>query len=347
MHAPPRCLLALAFLLAASTLLRAETNATEAIVEESLLPGPVTGFTDRHHHHFSTWFLKTADSLDRYLEELLTPPERRKPETFDQFLGDRRFLQPEQKSRLRLSPGLSLKDTEDVDVGMKVSAQLDLPRMEDRLDIIIQNFTEDPGVIDEVRNSRFAQTPLEEQSSGSVGLRLRGKQTDHLRTWVDGGLSFRPEPIPKVRGSLRLENKGEHWGARATQSVFWNSRDGFGEKTWFDLDYREKGVHLERLTTSVLWSETSDGVQAGQSLNVYRYLSRKRLIGGKVSATGYLEPTASMFKYTVAGLWRTAIHRNWIYMEIEPGVEFPDDRDWKETPFINIQFDILLGDIGD
>jgi hypothetical protein len=339
----PRRVILLSMLGAAAILLAGGTRGIAQTSEPSanaeLAPAEAKPTT---HRRASKWFLNRVDALDRYLTNVFRSPERRTEPTVERFLGARGVDEFSQNSRIRVSPGVSWKEGEGFDADVRLAAKLDLPRFENRMQLIIENFSEDENVLDDLRNQRFTRTPVEEESGGSVRVRVKLRESKRFHSSADAGLSFRPDPVPKSRLRFLAEGRRGPWVARATETLFWDSDDGFGERTRFDFDHR-KTNHAERLSTSILWSESSEGVQLGETLGFLRKLSGRRAAGLKLGFSTHLEPVAAMDKYFVFGVFRSLIHRDYLFIEIEPGIEWPDDRDWKETPYINIQFDFMLG----
>jgi hypothetical protein len=116
------------------------------------------------------------------------------------------------------------------------------------------------------------------------------------------------------------------------------------KKTQFDLEQQERLRFLRRFSTVILWAENSDGVEASQTLAYYRFISKHRVAGGRLVVSGVLEPSTRMENYGAYLVYRQRLHRDWMYLELEPGVEFPRTRDFQATGLVSLKLDILMGD---
>ena len=301
------------------------------------------GYIDRMHATICSRVIGFGLGMDAYLaESFRKPPPQAKTGRIDQFVSDRRLEDDDPGTRLKFSTILKLRDAEGPDVGLRINGKLRLPRFEDRVALVLSSIDEDDTLLDELDRSQTVRSGSDREGTASV--RYYIKETRNFKASVDAGLRFHPEPDPRLKLRLRFHHDFERVTTRFTQSFFWESIDGFGEKSQFDIDQQVPRAYLRRLTTSVLWSEDSDGVEAGQSFSYYKYLSNRRVIGARVGLAGVLEPNMRMDNYTARLIYRKRVHRNWIYLEIEPGVDFPRDRDFQATGFVNVKLDIIFGD---
>jgi len=248
------------------------------------------------------------------------------------------------KSRVKVSPSVTARESDGVTLDVSFNAKLRLPRFSDRVELIVDSMSKEESVLDDLERDRTTTRPENDDSDGAAAIRYYLKETLNYKASVTAGLKFRPEPVPGLGLRLRIYHDFEDFTTRLTQSMFYETEDGFGEKTQFDLDQQERQNYLRRLTTTVLWSEVSDGVAAGQSFSYYKYLTRRRVAGFRVGVTGHIEPEAEVDNYNGRVTYRQRIHRDWLYLEIEPGVDWPRERDFDATPYIKVKFDIIFGD---
>lgn len=304
-------------------------------------PFDLSDFVDDHHADFSDYIVNVGHSMDSWLSRSVrNPPPQPENGKSDRLLNARQ-LEDGDGSRLKVTPALRLRDGNSVEASLKVRARINLPRFEKRLALVFSNLDEDNALVeDDLRAPSFSSN----ERQGTAALRYFFKETLNFKASMDAGLRFRPEPDPKLRLRLRLRQDFETFTARFTQTFYWEAHDGFGEKSQFDLERQERHRYLRRLSTIVLWAEDSDGVEASQTLAYYRFISARRVAGGRFTVSGVLEPSARVENYGAYVVYRQRIHRDWMYMEIEPGVEFPRNRDFDITGLINIKFDILFGD---
>jgi hypothetical protein len=303
---------------------------------------PILDTLDDYHDYISSRVLGFGAGMDGWLSKRLRDPKERADPPPAPPVYDRNNMDEIEASRLILSPIVTFRDGDGLRVGMQSRGKLHLPQVSERLDLIFDSDDGEsrttPGLAD-VNDVGFREGP-----SGSAKLRLRLYDDLKFRSSVEAGLKFKPEPVPRLGVRLRLSAHRDSFTARWTQTFFWETEDGFGQRSVIDLDQGEPGRYLRRLSTSILWSEGSDGVRGGQTLQLYKYLSARRVLGVKFGVDGPLEPSAHVETYSVRALWRQRLHREWLFIEIEPGVEWPRERDYDTTPLVRVKLDIIFGD---
>lgn len=299
--------------------------------------------TNREQERWSDWVTRTANRIDRFFFNLAAPSHARRNATFDHFFDDRGLDYWEQDTVLTLSPGITIEEGEGTDPSFQFSLKLRLPRFENRVDLVIANFGRDDTVDDAFRTGRFSDSILEEETEGSISLRATLRETRRLRFSLSTGLNFRPEPVPVISARLNLEDRDGIYVRRISPTLFWDERDGFGQNARIDFERHPNPEWKQRARTFLLWSETSEGVRASQTFSLFYAPGRRRVHSLHAGATGSLEPSALVTAYVIRYNLYRLIYKNWVYLEIEPGVQYPRDRDWEETPFINIQLHLLFG----
>lgn len=125
--------------------------------------------------------------------------------------------------------------------------------------------------------------------------------------------------------------------------MFWNEKDGFGEKTEFALDRLFGEIHLFRLNSSLVWSEVSHGVDWGQFASYHAHFSSRRSAALKLGVRGYSHPSWITDQYLVRAACRKRVHRDWLFLEIEPGLDFFREDDFRTALLLNIKIEIVIG----
>ena len=309
--------------------------------------GAQTNKWDAGHETISRYVTEAGDRVDEFLTDVFDIKDDPRSETFDRFYGDRRVEEEAKITRLKISPRVEFKDAQPAEFDVKFSIKLKLPRLKDRVQLIVDNLREDEEILDELQTKVNSNQDILTEGDSSASVRVLLKETMNFRATFDTGLKFDPEPIPRVKLRLRAHRPLKHWTPRFTQSFFWESDDGFGEKTQFDLERERSNRYLLRLTTSALWSETSRGVEVAEILSYYYFISNRRAIGFRTGVIGHVEPHDRIDTYFVRIPFRQKIYKNWIFLEIEPGLDFPIERDYETTPLIQIKFDFMFGKLSE
>ncbi len=300
---------------------------------------------DRSHRYLSGRVLRLAESINNVISSTVRQEEDHEAEMTGRFYGNLLTAYQVEGSHIRVTPRLIiLEGSDNNEYKLDFSARLRLPDLSKRLRLYADSYDTDYDTMEEIFSSRYRKKLEEERSEGpTAGLTYFFSDRMRRQLSLSTGLRFRPEPSPKIRLRGRLRKTFESYRADLAQSVFWSERDGFGEKTEFTLDRPSGTIHLFRLKSSLVWSELSHGVDWGQYGSYYARLSKRRSAALKLGARGYSHPSLITDQYLLRVNFRRRVHRDWLFLEIEPGLDFFREDDFETSPLINIRLDIVIG----
>ena len=135
------------------------------------------------------------------------------------------------------------------------------------------------------------------------------------------------------------------WRAELAQNLFWDARDGFGEQTQLQIGYTFNPRHRFRLTTSAEWSEISQGVDWDLFAAQTAELTPRQSLALRAGVRGHTEPAWIADQYLIRFTYRQRVLRDWLFLEIEPGLDFFREDRYRTAPLIEVKFDILAGSI--
>jgi hypothetical protein len=281
--------------------------------------------------------------LDRshsYLGQRLCEPAA----WFDGFFGDDRALEETPVGTFFRVRTYALWDqTEGTSPGMQVRANIILPRISERVRLLISR--------DEDLTSEFGDGPPVGDPDDRTRLGLRFLGTEHARSRfdVDGTVRVSGSSLnPRVRGRYRyVQGLTPHTLARATQSVFWEREDGYGTTSRVDWEWLPDRDRLLRWTGQGTWSEASRGIDWRSSVVSFRQLDTRTALRGELGAFGFSHPKLSVEEYFVALRFRRQFLRHWLFYEIQPEHAWPRDfdtgesrrNDWRITFTLEVQFE--------
>lgn len=297
---------------------------------------------DRYHEAASSYVVGLGEGMDGWLDKKLQSPNAPSPDYRTPLLYDAEHLAHAEGSQIILSPTFTRSETRGTVLGLRTRGRLALPRVSDRLDLVFDSDRDDKDLTPDVMNAN--DTGINSGADAQASLRYVLSKRMRLKPSLEAGLKFKPAPVPKLGLRLRLEHGEPSFTSRLTQKFYWESDDGFGERTTFDFEHGEKNNYLHRLSTAVLWAESSDGVQIGQTLQLYKFLSKRRAAGIKMGWHGPLEPHAYVEEYSAHLYWRQRMHRNWLYLSAEPGLDWPKENGFKTSLFVQVAIEIVIGD---
>lgn len=302
---------------------------------------PVLNKLDRYHQSASSYVVGFGEGMDGWLSNRFRDPDARAG-------GDSPPLvnrEDSDSSQMTLSPFIYYRDGDDLKVSLQARGKLRLPRFSERLELVFDSDDNERTITPE--SSRAGDLGLRRKDDSTASLRYRLSDDWKFKPSIEAGLKFKPEPTPRLGLRLRVKRRFEWFDSRFTQSLFWERGEGLGSRSTLDLEQFEKERYLRKITTGLLWTEESDGAQGSLALQGFKYLSGRRAIGMKLGVNGPLEPSAHIDLYSAHLVWRQRLHRDWVFLEIEPGVDWPRDRDYDATPLVRIKLDIILGRFAD
>jgi hypothetical protein len=313
---------------------------------QPVLPPPATNGVmnriDRGRDTLSGHVVVAGDRIDRYLERAFRSRRRPTSEQLEQFLSASELMDQAAGTRVIVSPSLEWGEGGTVDTHFRFSAKLQLNRLKGRLQLILNNVDEE-DVLESYSQVRSPEERLDRDDDSTASLRLNLADRVRFKSSVDAGLRFRPEPVPRLKLRGEARTRFHSWRVSLRQLGFWDSDDGFGEKTSlrFTRDWRK--TYLFNAVSSAVWSETSEGVDLGQTASFYWFVKKTRSIGVKLGVAGHTEPSAIVDLYTVRFPFRQRIRKNWVFMEIEPGIDYPNEEDFSASPLITFRLEFILG----
>tara|TARA_R100000027_G_scaffold50114_3_gene38776 strand:- start:2449 stop:3486 length:1038 start_codon:yes stop_codon:yes gene_type:complete len=299
---------------------------------------------DSFHENISDKVETVAEGLDHYLDNLIAPDREERSKTFDRYFGDRRLNADEEgESYIAIAPQIEFIDGESVSTGVDFKAKIDLPKTQNRLKLIVENVQEDSEPLTGFSRNELRQIPGSDDS-GNASLRFAIIDLMNFDLDLDSGLDFKPEPVPKFRLRGRMSWQREHWRFRVSQYLTYEADDGFGEKTSLDLRRFLGEASWVEVDLAVVRSETSDGFEFGQAASLYHRISNRRTIGFRAALYSQTEPWARIEAGLLRMPYRQKIWKEWMYLTIEPGIDFKRERNFNPDPRILFELEFLFGE---
>ncbi len=262
---------------------------------------------------------------------------------FDGFFGDPRVLEETPVGTfVRLRNALEWDQSEGWSYGLRVRANIELPRVSDRVRLLVSR---DEDLSGELRDGPAAD---DGDDRTRLGLRFIASERARSQLDLDGTVRVTSGALnPRIRARYRyVQGLTETTLLRATQSVFWERADGFGTTSRLDYEWLPDRDRLIRWTGEGTYSEGSDGVDWRTSLIAFRQLDLRTALRSEIGAFGRTSPDFDTEEYFVALRLRRQFARPWLFYEIQPERAWPLDfdtgergADWRLTFTLEIQFE--------
>lgn len=244
----------------------------------------------------------------------------------DTFLANDRSLEEEKGDRLRLRLISRFDENGKASFKQHVSIHLKLPKIRKRFMLVLEELGEGDQLDDIKKEDNIEKL--------NAVFRLILHETEHERLDFDSGMSFKPAPNPIGRVRYRIDIHLGQWNFRPTQVIYWKLDDGFGETSRLDLERHLFDLDLLRFTEEVTWSEVSSGVEFITTAAYLRTFSDLAACGLFFNIFAHTRPSAMIDSYRLNFTYRRAIYKHWIYFQVEPVLEAPQDKDYRIVPSI-------------
>jgi len=319
--------------------------ACSGYAEPPTVPEPLESTRlDRSHRHLSNRVLRLAESVNNVITDAFRRKQDHESEMTRQFYGNLLTAYQVEGSHIRVTPRFTMTEGGDTQYKLDFSARLRLPDISKRLRLYADSYDTDDDTLADVFSPRYRQKREADRNDGvAAGLTYFFSDRTRRQVSLSTGLRFRPQPSPKIRLRGRFRKSFDNWNADLAQTGFWSERDGFGEKTEFTLERAFREIHRLRLRSSLVWSELSHGVDWGQLASHHTQFSTRHSTAISLGVRGYSHPSWIVDHYLARVAYRKRMHRDWMFLEIEPGLDFFREDDFKATPLITIKLEIVFG----
>jgi hypothetical protein len=254
----------------------------------------------------------------------------------------------ENRSAITLRLDTDFLEDHGVDISPKIKLHLILPGL--------KNFS---LVANEDENDGGDSNPDGDDES-SLALRWTGINTDRYGLSFDLGLRIR-DSVWEGFGRINAEVEyplGSKWLGRSTNRLYYYTDAGWRNdfRQYFDLKLRE-GILFRSRTRLQYFEEYEDRLYPEQKLTLYQRLSKKSVLAYELIGIviphddspfdddEILEIDEDYTRYLAQLRYRTNIWKPWLFIELWPGVGFPEERDYDTTFFARVRVDITFGHI--
>ena len=264
----------------------------------------------------------------------------------DDFFGDVRGDEQRQNDWYRIGAETRIRSSDGVHVRERLRASIDLSAYAKNLRFFIDG--ESGSKVDRVRpvNDQlnapdFDTSYLGDAATSGVKYDLYKTNDSLISATAGAKFSGGPHPFTDLHFSKWLPIT-DVFSFEPTQYFQWVEGDGFGVRSRFDLNYRLGLQSRVRARTEVLRSENSRGAETLEDISYLFKFCERRYAGFGVTGTYYSQPAWTAEDYRLSARYRQLIYKNYLYLELEPALEFPNDRDYRATPSITFRLDMYL-----
>jgi hypothetical protein len=294
----------------------------EPIYDEPTKKESKLGILDTTHHYIS-------ENVEKYVTDI------------DRFFANDALYKYTTDSYVQLSGDVLFEEKGETGYGANLRARVDMPGTKKRLKLI---FDTDP---------KEKQDPLERSVDDSPTAAVQesdiyGAIQRERELW---GWTFRPSvgvkftlPLePYVKAQFTTIYPLQRWALRADQNFYWFDDTGFGSDSTIEFDRPVGKEHLFRASSFARWTEEDEFFHLSQIFTFYQTLSRRRMVSYQVGAYGQTSPTWFMTDYLLVVRYRQLIHKEWLFFEIRPQVQYSKEYDWDDEVSLLLRLEMFFG----
>ena len=258
----------------------------------------------------------------------------------DSFFDDENYSDEANKTRLKVSIQFGYSKIDDFEVKPRVSLRIRLPALNNKFNLILAASDESEFEGDE---SSISDPSLHEDSD-------RDEQTASLQYFllerlntnvsVSAGLSW-----DYVYAGLRFRRSNTYgeWRTRFVNNLRYYTDDGWEDKAYLDLDRPLSERFLFRKRLNVEWFEKENGLPHFISFRLFHFIDKKRALKYQTSVFFDTHPNYRVTDVELRVRYRQRFYRDWLALEIEPFVTFPEEEDHEANPGILFKLEAILG----
>tara|TARA_R110001592_G_scaffold267611_1_gene533660 strand:+ start:14754 stop:15788 length:1035 start_codon:yes stop_codon:yes gene_type:complete len=265
----------------------------------------------------------------------------------DSLMGDVDGAQDKNKSYLKIVLGTYNSKNTKTEFESRVRFSLDLPLIKEKFRLV---FETEPDQAKEIDERKLASFPSSDQNENKDDIYASFRYLIDAEKWSrlswDTGVKVRLRSDLFTRGrAVRTWSINDYWTLRFSQELFWFESRGLGTQTQFDFDRRLNERFLLRKSIYLDWSERQSRFDLLNQVSLFHTLSEKRSMQYALGFTSdHLDNHSRVNNYFGRIIFRSSLYKNWLFYQVESGVEYPREEGFRANPFVGLKLEILFAD---
>jgi hypothetical protein len=253
---------------------------------------------------------------------------------FDNFFATDEINGTRTESSLRIRFGWEPRARDLNTLTQKFRLRLKLPNLEKKVDFIFSDELNDNQSNDDVEGRN-----LTSEGGDSLTAAIRLININKPNRFLDSRIGIAGGDVfTKVRLKY-LKSFSEVHLFEFQPSIYYYLKDGFGQRLFAQYNYDYSRKKQLRTNLSVRFSQAYDGYKWKQENYFLRQIDRRQgyAIGFSVYGEDNAERGFVADNYKLSYLYRANVYRKWLYVEVEPFLEWPEEDNYTTTPGIALR----------
>jgi hypothetical protein len=163
----------------------------------------------------------------------------------------------------------------------------------------------------------------------------------HFSSELGAIAQFPLDPFSRARGNYATPVA--NWRLNVAETVFWFSSIGLGETTQMDWERILSAPILFRATSTVTCMESPQNCGLRQDLAFFHTLNEHTALVYQASVIGTDTPQLEETAYVLQVRYRYRVHEEWIFLEVDPQLNFPKTDDFNMNASLFLRLEVILG----
>lgn len=251
----------------------------------------------------------------------------------DLFFADQRADDELARSRLRIRQSYEVREGAKLTDDFQVRFNIRLPRLEEKFKFELESSKKKKE--EKKREAKAGETPDVAQNQLNKSWQFR----------ADVGVNASIPPKIFSRARLRKNMTSGDIIHRFVEEVAWFSDRDWEEQTTLDSDLSLNKHILLRFRNTSDWKITRKDFKTSHGLVLLQRISDNDALSYGATLSTIVNNAWYVDNYRIAVTYRRNLYKQWLYVDLTPGLDFPKIWSFRRTPFVALQLEALFGGI--
>lgn len=221
----------------------------------------------------------------------------------------------------------------------RISGRLDLPNASERWKLIFESESVEQNTLRDQRLSNI------NRQSFTGGFSYETVERNGWRFNHDVGIRGRLPLEPFYRFRTRFDRPlTENWQAGFNNRIYYYHHDGWGQDSRLFFTRPINPQLTFRVESQLNYEHKDRLTEFGQSVSLYQTIAEREIMIWELGLLGQNRPESSVDSYYAQILYRRAIYKDWLVMELVPQVLFEKRYNWEPDPRVQLNLEVYFFD---
>jgi len=292
----------------------------------------------------SSWWKRSLQSLEKFRDKT-TEDYSDLSTSIDEFFYGKKLEETSNDSYLKLEIQNTFYKSGETEQDVKLKAKLDLPNTEKKFKLVFSSDAEKEESLEErVHNDASGERIEADESFAGVEYQPAPEKSQWNKSFT-GGIKLRTPLLPFAK--FDLDNKwrlSEFWTSEFEQSFWYLDDKGFGETSELSFIRPITDSYQLKVSSELEFRDENNTFSYDLILSTTHRLDHASSIEYYVGSLGESQPTNQVTHYILGANYRKLLHEDWLFLNIEPGLSFPREENWKAQPSFSLELQIYFTD---